>query len=225
MAVVDQTAHTTQQAGATTERLLAVEQAIEAFAEGGFVVVFDAESRENEGDLMVAAEHTDEQALQQLLDHTSGVVCVALPDERAAELRLPQMVTDNTGLHETAFTVSVDLKEGGTTGISVQERARTIRALADPTTAPDDLCRPGHVFPVRAQPGGVLQRDGHTEAAVDLSLLAGLSGVTTMCEVVKPDWSMARYEDLSRLAASRLMPLISVRDLAAYRLARAARRL
>lgn len=207
-----------------TERLMAVEQAIEVFADGGFVIVFDGESRENEGDLMIAAEHTDEHALKEMLDLTSGVICAALPDERAAQLRLPQMVDDNTGLHETAFTVSVDLRAGGTTGISAQERARTIRALADPATTPEDLGRPGHVFPVRAMPGGVLQRDGHTEAAVDLSRLAGLSGVTTMCEVVKPDWSMARYEDLSRLAARRLLPLISVRDVAAYRLARARRR-
>ncbi|MFH8367839.1 3,4-dihydroxy-2-butanone-4-phosphate synthase [Streptomyces sp. NPDC018031] len=208
-----------------TERLMAVEQAIEVFADGGFVIVFDGESRENEGDLMIAAEHTDERSLKEMLDHTSGVICAALPDERAAALRLPQMVDDNTGLHETAFTVSVDLRAGGTTGISVQERARTIRALADPATTPEDLGRPGHIFPVRAMPGGVLQRDGHTEAAVDLSRLAGLSGVTTMCEVVNPDWSMARYDDLRRLAARRLLPLISVRDVAAYRLARAAQRL
>ncbi|KUJ67799.1 hypothetical protein ACZ90_24870 [Streptomyces albus subsp. albus] len=207
-----------------SDRLLAVEQAIEAFTEGGFVIVFDDESRENEGDLMVAAEYTDEDALKQMLDLTSGVICVALPDRRAAELRLPQMTEENTGLHDTAFTISVDLKEGGTTGISAQERARTVRALAEPSTAPDDLARPGHIFPITAAPGGVLQRDGHTEAAVDLSLLAGLSGVTTMCEIVNPDWSMARFDDLSRLSASRLIPLISVRDVAAYRLARAAHR-
>jgi 3,4-dihydroxy-2-butanone 4-phosphate synthase len=200
-------------------RLAAVREAIGAFARGGFVIVFDDESRENEGDLMVAAEHTDENALKQMLDITSGVICVAIPDERAEELRLPQMVQDNTGLHETAFTVSVDLKKNGTTGISVQERSRTVQALADLRTAPDDLGRPGHIFPVRAQPGGVLQRDGHTEAAVDLSRLAGLSGVTTMCEIVNPDWSMARYEDLERLAECRQVPLISVGDLAAYRLA------
>lgn len=200
-------------------RLTAVERAIRTFAEGGCVIVFDDESRENEGDLMIAAEHTDEDALRRMLDVTSGVICVAIPDERAEELRLPQMVLDNTGLHETAFTVSVDLREGGTTGISVRERSRTVRALADPRTAPDDLGRPGHIFPVRAQPGGVLQRDGHTEAAVDLSRLAGLSGVTTMCEIVNPDWSMARYGDLTGLAESSGFPLISVGDLAAYRLA------
>ncbi|WKX71408.1 3,4-dihydroxy-2-butanone-4-phosphate synthase [Streptomyces sp. XD-27] len=202
------------------ERLMAVEQAIEVFADGGFVIVFGDESRGNHGDLMLAAEYTHEDALKQMLDHTSGVVCVALPDERAAALRLPQMVADNSGLHETAFTVSVDFKASATTGVPARERARTIQALADPATAPEDLGRPGHVFPVRAEPGGVLQRDGHTEAAVDLSRLAGLSGTTAMCEIVTPDWGTARYDDLSRLAASRLLPMISVRDLAAYRLAR-----
>lgn len=202
------------------QRLRMTERAISAFAAGGFVIVFDDESRENEGDLMIAAEHTDEAALRRMLDHTSGVVCVAVPDERLAQLRLPQMVHVNTGLHETAFTVSVDLVHGTTTGISVQDRSRTIRALADPATDPADLGRPGHVFPVRAATGGVLSRDGHTEAAMDLSILAGLSGVTTMCEIVKPDWSMARYSDLSRMAERENIPLISVGDVRAYRMAR-----
>ncbi|MET7762001.1 3,4-dihydroxy-2-butanone-4-phosphate synthase [Streptomyces sp. NPDC005336] len=205
-----------------TERLLAVEQAIEAFAEGGFVVIHGEESRENEGDLVVAAEHTHEDALRQMLDHTSGVVCVALPHDRAGRLALPQMVEENTGLRETAFTVSVDLLGPTTTGVCAVDRSRTIQALADPHTTPEQLGRPGHVFPVRAVPGGVLERAERAEAAVDLSLLAGLSGVTTMCEVVTADWSVACHGDLSRLAASRLMPMISVADLAAYRLARQA---
>ncbi|WP_215910546.1 3,4-dihydroxy-2-butanone-4-phosphate synthase [Streptomyces coffeae] len=202
-----------------TERLLAVEQASEAFAEGGFVVVFDDASRGREGHLVLAAEHTHEGALRQMLDHTSGVVCVALPHDRAARLSLPQMVEENTGLQSTAFTVSVDLLGPTTTGGSAFDRSQTIQALADPRTAPEQLGRPGHVFPVRAVPGGVLERAGYPEAAVDLSLLAGLSGVTTMCEVVRADWNTACHGDLSRLAASRLMPMISVTDLAAYRLA------
>ncbi|MFD5463842.1 3,4-dihydroxy-2-butanone-4-phosphate synthase [Kitasatospora sp. NPDC127059] len=200
-----------------TDRLHHVEQAIEAFRRGAFVIVFDDESRENEGDLMVAAEYTDEAAMRYMLDHSSGVVCAALPYERCEELGLPQMTADNSGLHGTAFTVSVDLIAGGTTGIPVDERARTTRALADPTTGPDDLGRPGHVFPVRAARGGVLERDGHTEAAVDLSRLAGLSGVTSMCEVVRPDWSMARLGDLRALAERDGLVLISVGDLRAYR--------
>ncbi|MFJ4097671.1 3,4-dihydroxy-2-butanone-4-phosphate synthase [Kitasatospora sp. NPDC089913] len=202
-----------------TDRLRQVEQAIESFRRGAFVVVFDDESRENEGDLMVAAEYTDEAAMRYMLDHSSGVVCAAVPYERCAELDLPQMTADNSGLHSTAFTVSVDLLAGGTTGIPVDERARTVQALSDPTTQAGDFARPGHIFPVRAARGGVLERDGHTEAGVDLSRLAGLSGVTTMCEVVRPDWSMARLDDLRELAARDGLALISVGDLVAYRLA------
>ncbi|MYS83947.1 3,4-dihydroxy-2-butanone-4-phosphate synthase [Embleya scabrispora] len=206
-----------QPPGTEVERLEQVTRAIEAFARVDFVIVFDDESRENEGDLMVAAEHTTEEAMRFILANTAGVVCVAMPDETLARLELPPMTTRNTGLHETAFTVSVDLKEGATTGISAAERARTIRALADPGTRPEDLGRPGHVFPIRAVPGGVLARDGHTEAGVDLSRLAGLSGATAMCEVVLADWSMARLGDLVALAEREELHLISVGDLAAYR--------
>jgi 3,4-dihydroxy-2-butanone 4-phosphate synthase len=194
-----------------------VERAIADFARGGFVIVFDDESRENEGDLMVAAEHTDQAAMTYLLDHTAGVVCTALPFERCAELDLPQMVAENSGLHSTAFTVSVDLLPGATTGIPAAERASTVRALADPETRPQDLGRPGHIFPIRAARGGVLERDGHTEAAVDLSRLAGLSGVTTICEIVLADWSTARYDDLRELAGAEDLTLISVGDLIAFR--------
>lgn len=210
-------------AGHAAGRKEQVERAVADFARGAFVIVFDDESRENEGDLMVAAEHADAQALAYLLDHTAGVVCAALPFGRCAELDLPQMVSANSGLHETAFTVSVDLRDGATTGIPAAERARTIAALADPATRPEDLARPGHIFPIRAARQGVLDRDGHTEAAVDLSLLAGLSGVTAICEIVMADWSMARYDDLADLAAAEDLALISVGDLIAYRGARAQR--
>ncbi|MFG2819175.1 3,4-dihydroxy-2-butanone-4-phosphate synthase [Kitasatospora sp. NPDC048365] len=208
---------TTMTTTTPTDRLQQVARAVEAFRRGEFVLVFDDESRENEGDLMVAAEYTDETAMRYMLDHTSGVVCAAVPYERCEELDLPQMAEDNSGLHGTAFTVSVDLVAGGTTGIPVDERARTVQALADPAARLADFARPGHVFPVRAARGGVLERDGHTEAAVDLSRLAGLSGVTTMCEVVRPDWSMARPDDLRALAERDGLALISVGDLAAYR--------
>lgn len=195
---------------------MSVEMAIERFARGEFVLVFDAESRENEGDLMVAAEHTTTAAMRFLLEHTCGVVCVAMPPERVDALKLAPMVEPNSGLHDTAFTVSVD-HATGTTGISAAERAKTVRALADPAAQPDDLARPGHVFPIRAVPGGTLQRDGHTEAGVDLSRLAGLSGVTAICEVVLEDYGMARYDDLVRLAEKHDLPLISVSDIASYR--------
>ena len=194
---------------------MSVELAIERFARGEFVLVFDAESRENEGDLMVAAEFATTAAMRFLLEHSCGVVCVAMPPERVDALRLGPMVEPNTGLHDTAFTVSVD-HVGGTTGISAAERARTIRALADPATKPDDLARPGHIFPIRAVAGGTLRRDGHTEAGVDLSRLAGLSGVTAICEVVLEDYSMARFEDLKALADKHDLPLISVSDIAQW---------
>ena len=148
------------------------------------------------------------------------MVCAALPFGRCAELDLPQMVSANSGLHGTAFTVSVDLRPGTTTGIPAPERARTIKALADPGCHPGDLGRPGHIFPIRAARDGVLERDGHTEAAVDLSRLAGLSGVTAICEVVQPDGTMARYGDLRDLASREGLALISVGDLIAYRIAR-----
>lgn len=198
-----------------------VELAVERFADGGFVIVFDAESRENEGDLMVAAEHTTVPAMRFLLEHTCGVVCVAMPPDRADALELAPMVEPNTGLHDTAFTVSVD-HVSGTTGISAAERALTIRALADPATAAEDLARPGHVFPIRAAAGGTLERDGHTEAGVDLSLLAGLSGVTAICEVVLEGYGMARLDDLVTLADKHDLPLISVADIARYRADRGA---
>jgi 3,4-dihydroxy 2-butanone 4-phosphate synthase / GTP cyclohydrolase II len=217
MALVEQTV--------APERLLAVEQAIDAFAEGGFVIVHDDLAKEHRGVLLLAAEHTHEGALKQLLDHTSGMVCVALPHEHADRLGLQQMVPteEHTTLLSAAFTIPVDLLgPTTTTGLSAADRSRTVQALADPQTTPDQLGRPGHVFPVCAMPGGVLEREGHAEAAVDLSRLAGLSGVTTVGAVVTADWELAGQEDLSRLAASRLLPLISVADLVAYRLARKA---
>lgn len=195
---------------------MSVEMAIERFAHGEFVIVFDAESRENEGDLMVAAEHMTPAAMRFLLEHTCGVVCVAMPPERVDALRLAPMTEPNTGLHDTAFTVSVD-HVSGTTGISAAERAKTIRALADPATKPEELARPGHVFPLRAAAGGTLRRDGHTEAGTDLSVLAGLSGVTAICEVVLEDYGMARYDDLVKLAEKHDLPLISVADIARWR--------
>jgi len=196
-----------------------VDRAIAQLRNGGFVIVFDDTTRENEGDLIIGAEHMTTAAMQTMLGLTSGVVCVSMPFHRTVDLGLHQMVEHNTGLHKTAFTISVDLKRQSTTGISAEERARTIRALANSSTVPDDLARPGHIFPLCANIGGVLARPGHTEASSELSLLAGLSGVTALCEIVRKDWSMARYDDLIELSKRLSYPLISVADLAAYLIA------
>jgi 3,4-dihydroxy-2-butanone 4-phosphate synthase len=208
----------TEATPSTQEAPQDVARAVAQLRAGGFVIVFDSTTRENEGDLIIAAEYMTTKAMQTMLDLTSGVVCVSLPSQRAIELQLHQMVDNNTALHETAFTVSVDLKPGSTTGISAKERARTIRALAAPDTVPDDLARPGHVFPIRADAGGVLARPGHTEASSDLSTLAGLSGVTALCEIVLSDWSMARYGDLIEVSQRYSYPMLSVADLVSYRL-------
>src|ERR1041384_122976 len=164
-----------------------VEQALIALARGEFVVVADDASRENEGDLIIAAEKVTARAFSFMLRHTAGVVCVALTDERADDLQLPLMVPENSEPHRTAFTVTVDLRHGTTTGISAADRSATIRALAEPSVGADSFLRPGHVFPLRARAGGVLERRGHTEAAVDLARLAGFEPAGALCEIVDQD--------------------------------------
>ena len=195
-----------------------VEEAIAAYREGRFVVVLDDEDRENEGDLILAAQHATPERIAFLVRHTSGIVCVAIPSERARELDLPLMVTANTECMRTAFTVSVDLKHGTTTGISASDRAATLRALASPELAPGDLLRPGHVFPLIARPGGVLKRAGHTEAAVDLARLSGLAPAGALCEIVSEDGTqMARRAELEAFALAHDLPIITVADLIRYR--------
>lgn len=194
-----------------------VDEAVAAIAAGRMVVVRDDEGRENEGDLILAAEHATPEALAFMVRYTSGVVCVALTGERLDALRVPQMVLKDTESQGTAFTVTVDLKAGITTGISASDRAATIRALADPDLVPEDLARPGHVFPLRAREGGVLTRPGHTEAAVDLARLAGLQPAGALAEIVNDDGSMARAEDLERFAREHGLLLISVSDIIRYR--------
>jgi 3,4-dihydroxy 2-butanone 4-phosphate synthase/GTP cyclohydrolase II len=201
----------------TTLSSTRVEAAIAAIANGEFVVVLDREDRENEGDLIMAAELVTPQSLAFMVRHTSGLVCVGMTGERLDELDIPLMVQRGTEAQGTAFTVSVDLRAGTTTGISAADRAATIRALVDPTSAPGDFARPGHVFPLRARPGGVLRRPGHTEAAVDLATLAGLSPVGVLCELVRPDGEMARGSDLARFAADHGLAMITVDELIAYR--------
>lgn len=198
--------------------LSSVEEAIEQFRRGGMVVVVDDEDRENEGDLIMAAEDATPEAMAFFLEHTSGLFCVPLEGDRADALDLPLMVVANTEVQRTAFTVSVDYRHGTTTGISASDRAATIRALVDPATRPTDLNRPGHIFPLRYRPGGVLKRAGHTEAAVDLARLAGKSPAGVLCEIVSADKSdMARLGELEVFAAKHSLPLISIAELIRYR--------
>ncbi|MCU1617416.1 MAG: ribBA2 [Frankiales bacterium] len=193
-----------------------VRQAVAALAAGRMVLVLDAPDREAEGDLLMAAELVTEQDMAFLVHHTSGIICAPMTVERAAELRLPQMVADNTDAHGTAFTVSVDHLSTGT-GVSAADRTATIRALSDPRTVPGHLRRPGHVFPLQARPGGVLVRAGHTEAAVDLTTMAGLSGVGVIGEVTDADGSMRRGAALADFAAEHSVPVLTIADLIRYR--------
>ncbi len=195
----------------------AVEEAVEAIRRGGMVVVVDDEDRENEGDLIMAAEKVTPEAVNFLSKEGRGLICVPLPAERCEHLDLGPMTRINTSKMETAFSVSVDLIPGTTTGISAFDRAATIRALVDSATRPADLGRPGHIFPLRAADGGVLRRAGHTEAAVDLARMAGLRPAGVLCEILSEDGTMARLEELSRIAAKHSLPLISIADMIEYR--------
>ena len=181
------------------------------------VVVVDDEDRENEGDLTMAAELVSPEAINFMATHGRGLICLAMPGERLDELDLAPMAPDNTALHGTAFTVSIDAKEGVTTGISARDRAQTIRAAVDAGSTADDFARPGHVFPLRARPGGVLERRGQTEAAVDLADLAGLSPAGVICEIVNDDGTMARVPDLIRFCKTHGLVMVTVADLARYR--------
>jgi len=195
-----------------------VEDAVEAIRRGGMVVVVDDEERENEGDLVMAAEAVTPEKIAFFLAHTSGVICVPLTGARADELDLPLMVVANTESQRTAFTVTVDSRIGTTTGISAADRAATIAALVDPATKPTDLNRPGHIFPLRYRDGGVLKRAGHTEATVDLSRLAGMAPAGVLCEILTEDkGSMARLADLERFAEAHDLPLITIAQLIRYR--------
>jgi len=194
-----------------------IENAINAIARGDAVVVVDDANRENEGDLIIAAEKTTPETMGFMVRHTSGVICMPLEGSRLDELQLPMMVAENTTAYRTAFTVSVDAKRGTTTGISAADRATTVHALIDAQTRPDDLARPGHIFPLRYREGGVLKRAGHTEAAVDLARLAGLSPAGVLAEVVNDDGTMARLPELERFAAQHDLAMISIADLIRYR--------
>jgi 3,4-dihydroxy 2-butanone 4-phosphate synthase/GTP cyclohydrolase II len=197
-----------------------VEDAVEEIRRGKMVIVLDDEERENEGDLVMAAERCRPEDIAFIRKYASGVVCAPMSPERADALDLPPMVARNEARLGTAFTVSVDAREGITTGISATDRARTIRTLADPATRPADLVKPGHIFPLRSREGGVLVRAGQTEAAIDLCAMAGLQPVGVICEITNPDGSMARLPELKRFARRHGLRMITVRDLIAYRMAR-----
>lgn len=198
-----------------------VEDAISAIARGEIVVVVDDADRENEGDLIMAAEYIDAERMAFFVRHTSGLICVAVTNERADQLDLPLMVSCNTEAQRTAFTVTVDSRHGTTTGISAGDRATTARAIVDPATRPEDLARPGHVHVLRARAGGVLKRAGHTEAAVDLTRLAGLQAGGVLSEVITEDGvGMAGRDELCRFAERHGLVMISVADLIKYRLRR-----
>eukprot|EP00744_Colponema_vietnamica_P003790 GILI01005754.1.p1 GENE.GILI01005754.1~~GILI01005754.1.p1 ORF type:complete len:396 (+),score=129.91 GILI01005754.1:87-1274(+) len=198
--------------------LSSIPEALEAFRRGEFLVVLDDDDRENEGDLIIAAEACTPEKIAFIVRYCSGVICVALTGERVDQLRLPPMVTENTEKHTTAFTVSVDLKAGTTTGISAADRCATIKALVDPSTKPADLARPGHIFPLRAREGGVLKRAGHTEATVDLCRLSGFRPGGVLCEIVNDDGTMSRFPQLEAFAKTHNLHMITIADLIQYRL-------
>src|SRR6201999_1912431 len=194
-----------------------IEDAIEDIRAGKMIVVCDAEDRENEGDLTLAAQFATPEAINFMAKEGRGLICLALPPERCDALGLDLMAAKNESPFETAFTVSIEARDGVTTGISAADRARTIQVAIDPGSAPRDLVQPGHIFPLKAKPGGVLERTGQTEAAVDLARLAGLNPAGGVCEAMNDDGTMARVPDLERYCARHGLRMITVADLIAYR--------
>ncbi len=200
-------------------RLNTIEEAVESIRSGKIVIVVDDEDRENEGDFVCAAECITPEIINFMATHGRGLICTPIEESRAEELGLKMMVPDNTSLHETAFTVSIDLiGHGCTTGISAYDRATGIKALVDPETKPSDFARPGHIFPLRAKPGGVLRRTGHTEAATDLARMAGFKPVSVLVEILNEDGAMARLPQLVKIADRFNLKIISIKDLVAHRM-------
>ncbi|MBY5539502.1 3,4-dihydroxy-2-butanone-4-phosphate synthase [Rhizobium leguminosarum] len=193
-----------------------IEFAISAIASGKMVVVVDDQNRENEGDIVVAADAVTPETIAFMMTHARGLVCIAMEGERLDALDIPLMVPNNTESHKTAFTVSVDYLKGTTTGISAADRAATVSALVDDRTKPDEFARPGHIFPLRANPRGVLGRPGHTEAAVDLARLAGRTPAGVICEVANDDGTMSRLPELTLFAKRHNLLLVTIEDLVAY---------
>ncbi|KHS89710.1 3,4-dihydroxy-2-butanone 4-phosphate synthase [Pectobacterium brasiliense] len=202
--------------GNPTER---VERALDALRHGRGVLVLDDEDRENEGDMIFSAENMTVEQMALTIRHGSGIVCLCLTEERRQQLELPMMVEKNSSHYQTAFTVTIEAAEGVTTGVSAADRLTTIRAAIADNAKPSDLNRPGHVFPLRAQPGGVLTRGGHTEATVDLMTLAGLKPSGVLCELTNDDGSMAHAAEVIAFAKQHDMPVLTIEDLVAYRIA------
>ena len=196
-----------------------IESAIEAIRKGEVIIVVDDEDRENEGDFICAAECITPEIINFMATYGRGLICTPVDEKRADELDLPMMVNSNTALHETAFTISIDLiGRGCTTGISAYDRSTGIRAMVEPDTKPTDFARPGHIFPLRAKTGGVLRRTGHTEAAIDLAKMAGFAPVGVLVEILNPDGTMARLPQLMEIAERFNLRIIAIKDLVAYRL-------
>lgn len=196
-----------------------ISEALEDIKEGKVVIVVDDEDRENEGDFICAAESITPEIVNFMVTHGRGLICAPLVEERCNELGLELMVGKNTAVHETPFTVSIDLLgHGTTTGISTSDRSKTIKALVDPNTKPEELGKPGHIFPLKAKAGGVLRRSGHTEAAIDLARLAGMAPAGVLVEILNEDGTMARLPDLRKVADKFSLKLISIKDLIAYRM-------
>ncbi|HEV2075693.1 MAG TPA: 3,4-dihydroxy-2-butanone-4-phosphate synthase, partial [Thermoleophilaceae bacterium] len=194
-----------------------IEEALEDFRAGRMLVVCDAEDRENEGDLVLAAQFATPEAVNFMAKEGRGLICLALSPERCDELGLDLMPAKNESSLATAFTVSIEAGRGVTTGVSAHDRARTIQAAIDPHTRPEDLRQPGHLFPLKAKPGGVLERTGHTEAGVDLARLSGLNPSAVICEILNDDGTMARVPDLERYSRRHGLKMVTVGDLIAYR--------
>jgi 3,4-dihydroxy 2-butanone 4-phosphate synthase / GTP cyclohydrolase II len=204
----------------TDEQSTTVEEAVAGIAAGKMIVLVDDKDRENEGDLVIAAEHCRAEHVNFMCKHGRGLICLALSAQRVEHLRLPMMVPSDSGGMGTAFTISIEARRGVTTGISAADRAETIRVAVAPESTAGDLVSPGHVFPLRAQAGGVLVRSGHTEGAVDLARLAGLQPAGVICEIMRDDGEMARMDDLEVFARHHDLPILSIADLIAYRIER-----
>jgi 3,4-dihydroxy 2-butanone 4-phosphate synthase/GTP cyclohydrolase II len=200
-------------------KLNTIEEALDDVRKGKVIIVVDDEDRENEGDFVTAARNATPDVINFMATHGRGLICTPLTEERAQELKLDMMVPSNTSLHETPFTVSIDLLGFGcTTGISTSDRSKTVKALIDPTIKPSDFGRPGHIFPLKSKPGGVLRRTGHTEATVDISVLAGFEPCGVLVEILNEDGSMARLPELMKIAQRFDLKIISIEDLISYRL-------
>ncbi len=194
-----------------------VENALIALKEGRGVLLLDDEDRENEGDIIYSVEHLTNEQMALMIRECSGIVCLCLTDAQADKLELPPMVVNNNSANQTAFTVSIEAKQGVTTGVSAADRVTTIKTAANPNAKPDDLARPGHVFPLRARPGGVMTRRGHTEGTIDLMQMAGLQPAGVLCEVTNPDGTMAKAPEIVAFGRVHNMPVLTIEDMVAYR--------